>query len=219
MTAKFGIGPELIIDYLALMGDKVDNIPGVPGVGEKTALGLLPGPGRRPRRDLRQPRTGRRRCRSAAPSRCGAKLEEHREMAYLSYQLATIKTDVALELEPRPAAPGRAGPRGADPAVPRAGIQDLAGRAAARGQGGRHPGGDAPPATGGDLFAERTPPRARSCARRARAALRDRAGAGAVRRLAGTSCEPPSCSPSTPRPPASTPSRPSWSAFPSPSRP
>lgn len=32
---KFGIPPELIIDYLALMGDKVDNIPGVPGVGEK----------------------------------------------------------------------------------------------------------------------------------------------------------------------------------------
>jgi len=42
---KFGIGPELIIDYLALMGDKVDNIPGVPGVGEKTALGLLTGVG------------------------------------------------------------------------------------------------------------------------------------------------------------------------------
>ena len=37
--------PELIIDYLALMGDKVDNIPGVPGVGEKTALGLLVGIG------------------------------------------------------------------------------------------------------------------------------------------------------------------------------
>lgn len=42
---KFGVGPELIIDYLALMGDKVDNIPGVPGVGEKTALGLLVGIG------------------------------------------------------------------------------------------------------------------------------------------------------------------------------
>ena len=42
---KFGVGPELIIDYLALMGDKVDNIPGVPGVGEKTALGLLVGVG------------------------------------------------------------------------------------------------------------------------------------------------------------------------------
>lgn len=42
---KFGIPPELIIDYLALMGDKVDNIPGVPGVGEKTALALLQGIG------------------------------------------------------------------------------------------------------------------------------------------------------------------------------
>ena len=42
---KFGIPPELIIDFLALMGDKVDNIPGVPGVGEKTALALLQGIG------------------------------------------------------------------------------------------------------------------------------------------------------------------------------
>ena len=38
---KFGIGPENIIDFLALMGDKVDNIPGVAGVGEKTALSLI----------------------------------------------------------------------------------------------------------------------------------------------------------------------------------
>ena len=42
---KFGIPPSLIIDFLALMGDKVDNIPGVAGVGEKTALGLLQGLG------------------------------------------------------------------------------------------------------------------------------------------------------------------------------
>src|SRR5690606_29039733 len=42
---KFGIPPELIIDYLALMGDKVDNIPGLPGVGEKTAAALLQGLG------------------------------------------------------------------------------------------------------------------------------------------------------------------------------
>ena len=42
---KFGIPPSLIIDFLALMGDKVDNIPGVAGVGEKTALGLLQGIG------------------------------------------------------------------------------------------------------------------------------------------------------------------------------
>ena len=45
VEAKFGIPPSLIIDFLALMGDKVDNIPGVPGVGEKTALGLLQGLG------------------------------------------------------------------------------------------------------------------------------------------------------------------------------
>lgn len=41
VNEKFGIPPSLIIDFLALMGDKVDNIPGVPGVGEKTALALL----------------------------------------------------------------------------------------------------------------------------------------------------------------------------------
>ncbi|MDW3189642.1 5'-3' exonuclease H3TH domain-containing protein, partial [Vibrio sp. Vb0932] len=43
VVEKFGIPPELIIDYLALMGDKVDNIPGVPGVGDKTATALLQG--------------------------------------------------------------------------------------------------------------------------------------------------------------------------------
>ncbi len=41
IAKKQGIPPELVIDYLALIGDKVDNIPGVPGVGEKTARKLL----------------------------------------------------------------------------------------------------------------------------------------------------------------------------------
>ena len=41
VVAKFGVPPALIIDLLALMGDKVDNIPGVAGVGEKTATALL----------------------------------------------------------------------------------------------------------------------------------------------------------------------------------
>ncbi len=95
---KFGVGPELIIDYLALMGDKVDNIPGVPGVGEKTALGLLTGVGggldvlyaslnKVPELPIR------------GAKGLPAKLEENREQAYLSYQLATIKTDVALDVE------------------------------------------------------------------------------------------------------------------------
>ncbi|WP_439886972.1 DNA polymerase I [Pseudomonas sp. MBLB4123] len=95
---KFGVGPELIIDYLALMGDKVDNIPGVPGVGEKTALGLLVGLGggldvlyanldKVPELPIRGAKS------------LPAKLAEHREMAYLSYELATIKLDVPLNIE------------------------------------------------------------------------------------------------------------------------
>ncbi|VFT40766.1 DNA polymerase I [Pseudomonas aeruginosa] len=95
---KFGVGPELIIDFLALMGDKVDNIPGVPGVGEKTALGLLTGVGgglevlyasldKVPELPIR------------GAKGLPAKLEENREQAFLSYQLATIKTDVELDVE------------------------------------------------------------------------------------------------------------------------
>ncbi|WP_027908544.1 DNA polymerase I [Pseudomonas sp. URMO17WK12:I4] len=102
---KFGVGPELIIDYLALMGDKIDNIPGVPGVGEKTALGLLVGVGggldviyanldKVPGLPIRGAKT------------LPAKLEEHREMAYLSYQLATIKLDVPLDLNCSQLMPG-----------------------------------------------------------------------------------------------------------------
>ncbi|WP_030074710.1 DNA polymerase I [Halomonas alkaliantarctica] len=92
---KFGLPPALIIDFLALMGDKVDNIPGVPGVGEKTAIGLLQGMeggletiyG-----DLERVKTLSFRGAKTLPK----KLEEHREQAFLSYQLATIKTDCDL---------------------------------------------------------------------------------------------------------------------------
>ena len=92
---KYGIGPELIIDFLALMGDKVDNIPGVPGVGEKTALGLLQGLGDMDRIYANLDQVAGLPIRGART--LGAKLEEHREQAYLSRQLATIKTDVELE--------------------------------------------------------------------------------------------------------------------------
>lgn len=93
---KFGIGPELIVDFLALTGDKVDNIPGVPGVGEKTALALLQNLGcleaiyanldKVPTLAFRGART------------MSKKLAENRELAFLSCELATIKTDVALGL-------------------------------------------------------------------------------------------------------------------------
>lgn len=92
---KFGIGPELIIDYLALMGDKADNIPGVPGVGEKTALGLLQGLGDMDAIYASLDQVAGLPIRGAKT--LAAKLTEHRDQAYLSRLLATIKTDVELE--------------------------------------------------------------------------------------------------------------------------
>ncbi|WP_046484363.1 DNA polymerase I [Pseudomonas veronii] len=94
---KFGVAPEQIIDYLALMGDSSDNIPGVPGIGPKTASGLLVGVNGGlkelyenldivPSLPIRGAKT------------LPAKLQEHKDMAFLSYQLATIKIDVPLDV-------------------------------------------------------------------------------------------------------------------------
>lgn len=95
---KFGIPPGLIIDFLALMGDKVDNIPGVPGVGEKTALGLLQGLGGLDDIYASLDKVAELSFRGAKTM--GAKLEAEKDKAYLSYQLATIKTDVTLDYTP-----------------------------------------------------------------------------------------------------------------------
>lgn len=96
---KFGIPPELIIDFLALKGDKVDNIPGVPGVGDKTALGLLQGIGsidliyqnleKIPSLEFR------------GAKKMADKMREFEQQARLSYLLATIKLDVSLECDPK----------------------------------------------------------------------------------------------------------------------
>jgi len=96
---KFGIPASLIIDYLALMGDKVDNIPGVPGVGEKTAVALLQGMGGLDAiyDDLESVRSLEFRGAKKMPE----KLADNRDLAYLSYELATIKTDVELEQGPQ----------------------------------------------------------------------------------------------------------------------
>jgi len=96
VNEKFGIPPELIIDFLALMGDKVDNIPGVPGVGEKTALALLQNLGGLDKiyRDLEAVRSLAFRGAKTMPE----KLADNKDMADLSYLLATIKCDVALDV-------------------------------------------------------------------------------------------------------------------------
>lgn len=93
---KYGIPPELIIDFLALMGDASDNIPGVPGVGEKTAQALLQGLGGLDALYANLDKIAGLSFRGAKTM--APKLEQHKEVAYLSYQLATIKTDVELEL-------------------------------------------------------------------------------------------------------------------------
>lgn len=92
---KFGIKPALIIDFLALMGDSSDNIPGVPKVGKKTALAMLQGLGsidtiyenlhKLPDLEFRGSKT------------IAKKMADNEDLARLSYRLATIKTDVELE--------------------------------------------------------------------------------------------------------------------------
>ncbi len=96
VVEKFGVPPDLIIDLLALMGDKVDNIPGVAGVGEKTATALLQHLGGI---DVifnqleAVPDLPIRGAKSLATKLADAKAD-----AELSYELATIKTDCDLGL-------------------------------------------------------------------------------------------------------------------------
>lgn len=96
VVEKYGIPPSLIIDFLALMGDSSDNIPGVAGVGEKTAQALLQGLGGV--KDIYDNLDKVATLTFRGAKTMAAKLEQNKEMAFLSYQLATIKTDVALEL-------------------------------------------------------------------------------------------------------------------------
>lgn len=110
VNQKYGFGPERMIDFLALMGDKVDNIPGVPGVGEKTALALIQGLGGLDDIYSRLDDVASLTFRGAKTM--ATKLEANKELAYLSYQLATIKLDVDLDvhldqLENKPEDPAR----------------------------------------------------------------------------------------------------------------
>jgi len=94
---KFGVGPELIIDFLALMGDKADNIPGLPGVGEKTAQALLQGLGSI--ETLYQRLDDIAALGFRGSKTIADKMREFKPQLDLSYQLATIKTDVELPMQ------------------------------------------------------------------------------------------------------------------------
>ena len=106
VIAKFGVSPELMVDYLALVGDSSDNIPGVPGIGPKSAVPMLTDIGNLDTIYANLDKVAAMAFRGAKSM--PQKLTEFREQAYLSRQLATIKTDVPLqqtvdELANRPA--------------------------------------------------------------------------------------------------------------------
>ncbi len=88
---KFGVTPDKVVDVLGLIGDTSDNVPGVPGVGEKTAIPLIQQYGsiedvygnidKIPQKGLK------------------AKLETNKELAFLSKKLVTIDTDVPIKVD------------------------------------------------------------------------------------------------------------------------
>jgi DNA polymerase-1 len=88
---KFGLPPERIVEYLALMGDKVDNIPGVPGVGPKTAVKWLQEFGTLDQLIARA---------DEIKGKAGENLRANLDNLKLSRELATIKLDVELEFGP-----------------------------------------------------------------------------------------------------------------------
>lgn len=87
---KFGVYPHQIVDWLALMGDSSDNIPGVPKVGPKTATSLLA--------EYDSLENLYRHIDELKKSKVKENLIVHRDKAFLSYELATIKTDVPMEV-------------------------------------------------------------------------------------------------------------------------
>ncbi|HXD91347.1 MAG TPA: DNA polymerase, partial [Candidatus Binataceae bacterium] len=95
---KFGVEPRTVIDIMALMGDAIDNVKGVPGVGEKTASALIQHFGSLDALYAGLDKIGEVKAR--IPKKMAAVLAEHRADAELSRQLVTINTDVPLEIGP-----------------------------------------------------------------------------------------------------------------------
>jgi DNA polymerase I len=96
---KFDVWPEQIVDYLALVGDSSDNIPGVPGVGPKTAAPLLQHFGTLEALYERLGEVAQVQMRGA--KQLAPKLEQHKDKAFLSRRLATIHCAVDLAQGPK----------------------------------------------------------------------------------------------------------------------
>lgn len=87
----FGLEPRQVVDVMAIWGDSIDNIPGVPGIGEKGAKALIEEFG-----SLEALYENLDKVKKAAQR---AKLEEHRDQAFLSRELAQIKCDLKVDIE------------------------------------------------------------------------------------------------------------------------
>lgn len=88
---KYGITPKQIIDLKGLMGDASDNIPGVPGIGEKTAIKILSA--------FESVENAYEHVEEITPNRAREALRNYYDLAVLSKMLATIKTDCELDFE------------------------------------------------------------------------------------------------------------------------
>ncbi len=95
IEARFGVRPERMADFLALMGDSVDNIPGVPGVGRKTAAQLLKHYDTLP--GVFENLHGVSQLRFRGASFVAQSLREHRESAFLSRRLTGIACDMPID--------------------------------------------------------------------------------------------------------------------------
>jgi DNA polymerase-1 len=91
VVEKLGVPPERVVDLLALMGDSSDNIPGVPGVGRKTAEKLI--------REFGDMGRLFESIQSVSSKKMREKLEKHHEDAMLSRDLVTLEADIPIEIE------------------------------------------------------------------------------------------------------------------------
>jgi DNA polymerase I len=88
---RFGLRPDQMIDYKALKGDPTDNIPGVPGVGEKTAAKLI--------REFGDLDSLFSRLDDVTPEKLRDKLREHRDQVFMGRELSTIVRDLPIEID------------------------------------------------------------------------------------------------------------------------
>ncbi|MCX8006948.1 MAG: DNA polymerase I, partial [Coriobacteriia bacterium] len=135
VVARFGVPPDRVPDLLGLMGDSSDNIPGVPGIGEKTAAKLLSEHG-----DLEAVLAAA----ETLPGKLGENLRAHADAARASKLVATIRRDVPLDAAPLDAEWGAFDPDAAVAALSALAFTSLTDRvlaAAKAGEGIAAPGG------------------------------------------------------------------------------